>query len=108
VLLSFHGTSMRSKVSGRDFKRQIKRRYPTPVSFYIQAPTQRSDENYVDIDPVVKDAYGIPAAGCTLNGTKFAPDVGARPTFLRAVASIERRGISGIGEGTRYAGNQPA
>jgi len=47
---------------GKDFKREIRRRYPTPVSFYIQAPTQRSDANYVDIDPVVKDVYGIPAA----------------------------------------------
>jgi choline dehydrogenase-like flavoprotein len=47
---------------GTDFKREIKRRYPTPVSFYIQAPTQRSDSNYVDIDPAVKDIYGIPAA----------------------------------------------
>jgi choline dehydrogenase-like flavoprotein len=46
---------------GREFKRAIKRRYPTPISFYIQAPTQRSDSNYVDIDPVVKDIYGIPA-----------------------------------------------
>ncbi len=32
------------------------------MSFYIQAPTQRSDANYVDIDPAVKDVYGIPAA----------------------------------------------
>ena len=47
---------------GHAFKRQIKRRYPTPVGFYIQAPTQRSDKNFVDIDPVVKDIYGIPAA----------------------------------------------
>src|SRR5580700_10265519 len=47
---------------GRGFKRDIKRRYPTPVSFYIQAPTQRSDSNYVSIDPTVKDIYGIPAA----------------------------------------------
>jgi choline dehydrogenase-like flavoprotein len=47
---------------GRKFKREIKRRYPTPISFYIQAPTQRSDSNYVDIDPSVKDMYGIPAA----------------------------------------------
>ena len=47
---------------GRDFKREIKRRYPTPIGFYVQAPTQRSDENYVDIDPTVKDIYGIPAA----------------------------------------------
>jgi choline dehydrogenase-like flavoprotein len=47
---------------GREFKREIKRRYPTPVDFYIQAPTQRSDSNFVDIDPQVKDIYGIPAA----------------------------------------------
>ena len=47
---------------GHDFKREMKRRYPTPVGFYIQAPTQQSDANYVDIDPSVKDAFGIPAA----------------------------------------------
>jgi choline dehydrogenase-like flavoprotein len=46
---------------GSSFKREIKRRYPTPVSFYLQAPSQRSASNYVDIDPEVKDAYGIPA-----------------------------------------------
>jgi choline dehydrogenase-like flavoprotein len=45
---------------GSSFKREIKRRYPTPVSFTIQAPTLRSDDNYVDIDPEVQDAYGIP------------------------------------------------
>lgn len=45
---------------GSEFKRAIKRRYPTPVGFYLQAPTQQSDLNYVDIDPAVKDAYGIP------------------------------------------------
>ena len=47
---------------GRSFKREIKRRYPTPIDFYVQAPTQRSDANFVDIDPTVKDKYGIPAA----------------------------------------------
>jgi choline dehydrogenase-like flavoprotein len=45
---------------GSDFKREIKRRYPTPVGFTMQAPSLRSDSNYVDIDPEVKDAYGIP------------------------------------------------
>jgi len=47
---------------GSDFKRQIKRRYPTPVSFTMQAPSLRRDTNYVDIDPEAKDAYGIPVA----------------------------------------------
>jgi choline dehydrogenase-like flavoprotein len=47
---------------GSEFKREIKRRYPTPVSFTIQAPSLCSDTNYVDIDPEVKDAYGIPVA----------------------------------------------
>ena len=45
---------------GSSFKREIRRRYPTPVSFTVQAPTLCSDTNYVDIDPETKDAYGIP------------------------------------------------
>ncbi len=50
------------------FKREIKRRYPTPVSFYRSGPvTTQSDLNFVDIDPVVKDAYGIPAARAPLS-----------------------------------------
>lgn len=47
---------------GARFKRDIKRYYPTPVSFYCQCPSMRSDTNYVDIDPNVKDLYGIPVA----------------------------------------------
>jgi len=47
---------------GTLFKREIKRRYPTPVTFGIQAPTLRSDKNYMDLDPEVKDPYGIPVA----------------------------------------------
>ena len=46
---------------GSKFKRDIKRYYPTPVSFTVQAPTLRSDTNYVDIDPEAKDIYGRPA-----------------------------------------------
>lgn len=45
---------------GVSYKAAIKRRYPTPLSFYVQAPSQRSDKNFVDIDPVKKDSYGIP------------------------------------------------
>jgi choline dehydrogenase-like flavoprotein len=45
---------------GASYKAEIKRRYPTPLSFYVQAPSQRSDKNYVDIDPEKKDIYGIP------------------------------------------------
>jgi choline dehydrogenase-like flavoprotein len=47
---------------GSSFKREIKRRYPSPVSFGIQAPSLRSDANYMDLDPEVKDPYGIPVA----------------------------------------------
>jgi len=36
---------------GSGYKHEIKRRYPTPVSFTAQAPSLRSDTNYVDIDP---------------------------------------------------------
>jgi choline dehydrogenase-like flavoprotein len=47
---------------GSSFKREIKRRYPSPVSFEIQAPSLRTDTNYMDLDPEVKDPYGIPVA----------------------------------------------
>ncbi len=47
---------------GSSFKREIKRRYPTPVSFTVQAPTLPSEQNFVDIDPEAKDSFGIPKA----------------------------------------------
>jgi choline dehydrogenase-like flavoprotein len=45
---------------GSQLKRDIKRHYRTPVSFYCQIPSLPSATNYVDIDPEVKDVYGIP------------------------------------------------
>ena len=45
---------------GESYRTEIKRRYPTPVSFYLQAPSQRSDKNFVDIDPEKKDMFGTP------------------------------------------------
>ena len=45
---------------GSALKRDIKRHYPTPVSFYCQIPSLPSATNYVDIDTEVKDVYGIP------------------------------------------------
>jgi len=45
---------------GPEFKRAIKRYYPTPVGALIQAPTLPSPANYVDIDPEKKDIFGIP------------------------------------------------
>jgi choline dehydrogenase-like flavoprotein len=45
---------------GSSLKRDLKRHYPAPVSFYCQIPSLPSPTNFVDIDPVVKDTYGIP------------------------------------------------
>jgi choline dehydrogenase-like flavoprotein len=45
---------------GSSFKREMKRRYPAPVSLMTQIPTLPSAKNYVDIDPEAKDSYGIP------------------------------------------------
>ncbi len=47
---------------GSSLKRDIKRHYPTPVDFTIQAPSLPNPNNYVDIDPEVKDKFGIPVA----------------------------------------------
>jgi choline dehydrogenase-like flavoprotein len=45
---------------GVEFKREVKRRYPAPVNLGIQAPSLPNPTNFVDIDPEVKDAFGIP------------------------------------------------
>ena len=45
---------------GSSFKREMRRRYPTPVSFMTQIPTLPSAKNFVDIDPQAKDSHGIP------------------------------------------------
>lgn len=55
----YHG---RLEGFGSSFKSEIKRYYPTPAGFTIQAPSLPDKNNYVDIDPEVKDKYGIPVA----------------------------------------------
>lgn len=45
---------------GASYKAELKRRYPTPVNFTVQAPTLPSENNFVDIDPEKKDPFGIP------------------------------------------------
>ena len=47
---------------GSAYKRAVKRRYPTPVSFTVQAPSLPLETNFVDLDPEVKDKFGIPVA----------------------------------------------
>ncbi|HUB03360.1 MAG TPA: GMC family oxidoreductase [Terriglobales bacterium] len=47
---------------GSAFKRDIRRRYPTPITLTVQAPTLPSQSNFVDIDPEAKDTFGIPMA----------------------------------------------
>ena len=47
---------------GASYKAELKRRYPTPVSFTVQAPTLPSENNFVDIDPDRRDIFGIPQA----------------------------------------------
>jgi choline dehydrogenase-like flavoprotein len=47
---------------GSSYKHEVKRRYPTPVTFSIQAPSLPSPTNYLDLDPEVSDKYGIPVA----------------------------------------------
>jgi choline dehydrogenase-like flavoprotein len=46
---------------GKQFKRNIKRYYPTPWDTEIEAPTLPNPDNYLDLDPEVKDIFGIPA-----------------------------------------------
>ena len=45
---------------GAQYKRDIKRYYPSTVGALIQAPSLPSPKNYVDLDPEKKDIFGIP------------------------------------------------
>ena len=45
---------------GSLFKREMRRRYPTPVVFTSQIPSLPRNGNFVDIDPEAKDSNGIP------------------------------------------------
>ena len=54
---------------GASYKAEIKRRYPTPVNFTTQAPTQRSDKNFVFIDPEKVDISAPLRFAFISNGT---------------------------------------
>jgi choline dehydrogenase-like flavoprotein len=56
----FPGHYSRLEGFGAEFKRNIKRYYPSPISALIQAPSLPSSTNFVDIDPEKKDIFGIP------------------------------------------------
>ena len=45
---------------GADFKRQVRERAPSLISLYSQNGMIASPERYVELDPTVKDIYGLP------------------------------------------------
>jgi len=47
---------------GPDFKREARDEYGWGISLAGSGEAIRSDANYIDLDPDVKDAWGIPAA----------------------------------------------
>jgi len=55
---------------GSEYKRAIKRYYPTPLGALIQAPTLPSPTNYVDIDPEKKIFSEFPSSDFISNGTQ--------------------------------------
>ena len=46
---------------GPDFKKRIRKYYPTPISFNVRGEMLARWENYLEINKDVKDAWGIPA-----------------------------------------------
>ena len=61
-VLEYPWYAVQAEGFGSTYKREVKRRYPTPISFSIQAPSLPSPTNYMDLDPKVTDRYGIPVA----------------------------------------------
>ena len=46
---------------GASFKARVRELYPTPISITAFGEVLPRHENYVDLDPVIKDAWGMPA-----------------------------------------------
>ena len=46
---------------GTEFKKQVRRHYPAPISFVMMGEMLARWENYGEIDKNVRDAWGIPA-----------------------------------------------
>ncbi|MDX2032585.1 MAG: GMC family oxidoreductase [Blastocatellia bacterium] len=54
---------------GGDFKRQVRERAPALVSLYSQNGMIASPERYMELDPQVKDTYGLPVPKIHFNLT---------------------------------------
>jgi choline dehydrogenase-like flavoprotein len=54
---------------GSDFKREVRERFPALINLYSQNGMIPSPERYVELDPQVKDKYGLPAPKIHFNIT---------------------------------------
>lgn len=54
---------------GADFKRQVRERAPALISMYSQNGMIPSPERYMELDPHVKDTYGLPVSKIHFNLT---------------------------------------
>jgi len=54
---------------GPDFKREVRERFPALINLYSQNGMIPSPERYVELDPQVKDKYGLPAPKIHFNLT---------------------------------------
>jgi choline dehydrogenase-like flavoprotein len=54
---------------GPDFKREVRKRFPALINLYSQNGMIPSPERYVELDPKVKDKYGLPAPKIHFNLT---------------------------------------
>jgi len=57
----FPGYATRIKGFGTEFKESVKRYYTSPIGLASMIETIPSPDNYVDLDPEIKDVYGLPA-----------------------------------------------
>ncbi len=63
------GFAMRIPGFGSDLKKQARDRYPALISLYSQNGMIASPERYMELDPTVKDMYGLPVPRIHFNLT---------------------------------------
>jgi choline dehydrogenase-like flavoprotein len=86
---------------GSDFKREVRGRFPALINLYSQNGMIPSPERYVELDPNVKDQYGLPAPKIHFNITNED-----RASFNDAVEKISEI-IEASGGVITYTSRQP-
>lgn len=96
AISQFPGIARRLEGFGKEFKKEVRRWYPTPVGLTTRANMLSRFENYVEIDPGgVVDAWGIPVLRVHIQHSDNERQMG-RDAAATAAEILEKAGAEQI------------